>query len=196
MRHALLLALCGVAVVAGAATPGPVNLSQRDRAQVAAAACGAAGTGAADGLRAYATAKGPGAITVEVSCKPHAQFGAMPLFHHRTCRNATGAWRCGAGLESVRMTLPDARQLPVIADGVTPELAIEIITEGTKLQVPPFHHPAILLMRGQCRVAPHPTSPAPDMKRFDITCDDSSMLLTKHCWNGGCRYFIAEGTGY
>lgn len=197
-RALLLLALCGVSAAGvRAATPAfPVTLGQRDQAQVTAAACGSAGVSTAERLRAHTATRGSSRITVEVFCKPHAAIGAIPLFRYNTCRNTAGAWRCDAGTDGVQMTLPDARQLPVIADGVTPQLAIEIVTEGTKLQVPPFHHPAALLMRGTCWVSPHPTSPSPAMKRFDIACDDSSMLLTKDCWQGGCRYFISEGTGY
>jgi len=194
----LLATLCGLwASAASAATkPVPVTLGQKDKAQITAAACGSVGVTAAERLSAHTTRPGANRITVEVYCKPHAKVGAFPLFRYNSCRNAAGAWRCDAGTDAVQMTLPDARPLPVIADGVAPQLAVEIITEGTKLQVPPFHHPAILLMRGECRVSPHPTSPSPQMKRFDIACEGSSMLLTKDCWQGGCRYFISEGTGY
>jgi hypothetical protein len=198
-RFSLLLAtlccLCAGAV--GAATQAhTVTLGQKDRTQVTAAACGSVGVAAADRLRASSVRQGAGPITVEVYCKPHAKIGAFPLFRYNNCRSVAGAWRCEAGKDAIHMTLPDARLLPVIADAVAPQLAVEIITEGTKLQVPPFHHPAIQLMRGECRVSPHPTSPSPQMKRFDIACDGSSMLLTKDCWQAGCRYFISEGTGY
>jgi hypothetical protein len=192
-----MAALCSLAAGAGAAVQtAPVSLGQKDRTQVTAAACGSVGVTAAERLRAYTAKPGAASITVEVYCQPHAKIGAFPLFRYNTCRNAAGTWRCDAGKDAVQMTLPDSRPLPVIADGVAPQLAVEIITEGTKLQVPPFHHPAILLMRGECKVSPHPTSPSPQMKRFDIACDDSTMLLTKDCWQAGCRYFISEGTGY
>jgi hypothetical protein len=195
----LLLALLCIlsAGSASAATPTfPVKLAPRDQALVTAAACSGGGAAAAERLRAYTARKGSDRITVEVYCKPHAKAGAFPLLRYNTCRNGGGTWRCGAGQDAVHMTLPDARLLPVIADGIAPQLAIEIITEGTKLQVPPFHTPATLLMRGECRVSSHPASPSPEMKLFDIICDNSTMLLTKHCWNTGCRYFISEGTGY
>ena len=194
----MLATLCGLSagLVEAATHTFPVTLGQKDKAQVTTAACSSVGAVAADRLRATSARQGTGRITVEVYCKPHEKIGAFPLFRYNTCRNAAGAWRCDAGLDAIQMTLPDSRPLPVIADGVAPQLAVEIITEGTKLQVPPFHHPAIQLMRGECRVSPHPTSPSPQMKRFDITCENSSMLLTKDCWPGGCRYFIAEGTGY
>jgi hypothetical protein len=198
IRTLLLSVLCGLSAgTASAATlTFPVKLAQRDQAMVTAAACSGVGVAAAERLHAYTAKKGSDRITVEVYCKPHAKAGTFPLLRFNTCRNGAAAWRCDAGLDAVQMTLPDSRLLPVIADGVAPQLAIEIITEGTKLQVPPFHTPATLLMRGACRVSPHPTSPSPEMKLFDIACENSTMLLTKHCWKTGCRYFISEGTGY
>jgi hypothetical protein len=96
------------------------------------------------------------------------------------------------------MTLPDSRVLPVVTHGVTLQLAIEIITEATKLQVPPFHTPATRFLQGQCSVSPLLASPSPEMKLFSIFCGDTSLELTKHCWDNQkhCRYFISDSRGH
>lgn len=196
----LLFALCALlAGTAGAAAPTkafPVTLSQRDQAQIAAAACGAAGAPGVEQVAASTREKGSTKISAEVRCRPHAILQAFPVLHYATCGNARGAWRCDAGYDAIHVTLTDSRVLPVVAKGVAPQMAVEAVTEAEKLLVPPFHHPAVDLMRGQCSVEPHPTSPSPEMKLFDIRCAGTSMLLTRHCWTGGCRYFIPQGEGY
>jgi hypothetical protein len=174
----------------------PVTLSQQDRTLVANTACSTVGAAGAESVVASTAARDSGRISVAVRCKSHATVGKSPLLHYSTCVNARGAWRCEPGYDAIHMTLSNSSVLPVVPKGVTPQLAVEAITEGSKQIVPPFHHPAIDLMRGQCSVAPHPVSPSPEMKLFDIQCTGTYMLLTRHCWTGRCRYFISQGEGY
>jgi hypothetical protein len=196
----LLLVLCSLpAGMVGATTlikTYPVNLSVRDKALVTAAACGSVGVAAAEHLDAYTMVEGSTRISIDVRCKQHTTVGSFPVLRYSSCDNAKGTWRCNSSYDAIHVTLPDSRVLPVVADGVTALLAIEIITEATKLQVPPFHTPATHLMHGECSVSPQPDSPSPEMKLFKIICGTSGMLLTKHCWDKGCRYFISQGSGY
>jgi hypothetical protein len=200
VTRASLLALCAlIAASAGAATLSktyPVTLSQQDKTQLASAACGNTGLAGAERIVASTTKQGSNKVSAEVRCKSQASVGKFPVLHYSSCSNGTGSWRCEPGYDAIHMTLSDSAVLPVRPVGISREMAVELITEASKQIVPPFHHPALDLMRGRCSVAPHATSPSPDMKLFDIQCQGTSMLLTKHCWTGGCRYFISEGTGY
>jgi hypothetical protein len=192
----LAILLPGAAMAATLVKTYPVNLAQRDRILLATAACKPVGVAEAVRIDATTRKKDSSDITAEVRCKPHTSVGAYPLLRYATCNNSGGSWRCDEGYDVIHMKLPDVPELPVVPRGVSPQMAIEAITEASKLQVPPFHHPAIYLMRGRCSVAPHPASPSPEMKLFDIGCDGTGMLLTRHCWKDGCRYFISEGYGY
>jgi hypothetical protein len=198
-RVALIVLATVLAASAGAATPvktWPVTLSQQDRARIVGVACSTAGAAGAESVVASTTRKDSNNISAEVRCKSHATVGKFPVLHYSTCSNAKGTWRCETGYNAVHMTLSNSSVVPVRPMGVTEQVAIEAITEGSKQIVPPFHHPAVDLMRGQCSVSPHPKSPSPEMTLFDITCTGTYMLLTRHCWTGGCRYFISEGKGY
>jgi hypothetical protein len=184
-----------VAGAAGAATKSfPASLTEHDRKQVAAAACG--DSAAAGSMTATTSVKGSARITVEVRCLPHGSLGRSPLVHVTNCSNARGAWHCEGGDEAILVTLSNATVVPVVAKDLPPLQAVVLITAASKELVPPFHTPGINLLRGQCRISPNPKTPSPDMQQFDIGCSGTSMVLTKHCSAGGCRYFIPQGEGY
>ncbi|MEJ0099819.1 MAG: hypothetical protein WDO12_08800 [Pseudomonadota bacterium] len=181
---------------ASAATPAyPARISQRDRSVLAAKAC-TAGSSGAERIEGTARSRNSTATTARVQCAPHATFETLPLVHYTDCSNAAGTWRCEAGHDAIHMKLPNAAVLPVVAQDVPPHMALVAIREASKLLVPPFHKPAIELMQGSCTVSPHGSTPSREMKLFDIRCGRASMLLTQHCWSGGCRYFIPQGEGY
>lgn len=186
--------LVGGSAVGAATSSHPARLPESDTKQIASLACG--DPAAADSMVGTSSAKTPARITVAVSCLPHGALGRSPLARVTTCSNARGAWRCEAGEEAILVTLPNAAVVPVVAKGLPPLQAVVLITAASKQIVPPFHTPAASMMKGQCRISPHPKPPAPDMQQFDIQCTGTSMLLTKQCWTGGCRYFIPQGEGY
>jgi hypothetical protein len=181
------------AAVGAASKSWPARLTEQDQKRVALAACGNSG---ADSMVATTTTKGSSRITVDVHCTPHGSLGRSPIAHVTTCSNAQGAWRCEAGDEAILVTLSNATVVPVIAKDIPPLQAVVLVTAASKQIVPPFHTPAINMLRGQCRISPNPKTPSPDMQQFDIQCSGTSMLLTKLCWTGGCRYFIPQGEGY
>jgi hypothetical protein len=184
------------AAVGAAAKSWPARLTEQDRKLVAIAACGNSPAPTADSMVATTTTKGSSRITVDVRCTPHVSLGRSATARVTTCSNAQGSWRCEAGDEAILVTLSNSTVVPVIAKDIPPLQAVVLITAASKQIVPPFHTPAINMLRGQCRISPNPKTPSPDMQQFDIQCSGTSMLLTKLCWSGGCRYFIPQGEGY
>jgi hypothetical protein len=184
--------LCGAA----AATPAqtyPVQLSARDRDRVAQVACRSAGAAGAERFRAYTRGRGSALIEVAVQCTSHRQEESLPVAHYTTCANGTGAWRCEDGYDAVQMRLPDSAVLAVRADGVELHTAIALIRESEKLVFPPFHTPALSLLRGTCTVTRQPDVYSAEFQRFRVDCDPGSFAISKVCPKGKCGYFITEG---
>ncbi len=173
----------------------PAQISPRDRMAIATKACGSDDASGAQRLDASTRRKNTAAITVVVQCVAHTSVESHPLVHYTTCSNAGGSWHCEAGHDAIHLQLSNA-VLPVVPQDVPAHMAIVAVTEAAKLLVPPFHKPAIELLKGSCTVSPHGSSPSPEMQLFEIRCGGAWMLLTAHCWQGGCQYFISQGEGY
>jgi hypothetical protein len=184
------------AAVSAATQSWPARLTAQDKERIAIAACGSSTAVAASSMVATTTTRGSSRNTVDVRCPPHGSLGRSAIAHVTTCSNAQGAWRCEAGDEAILVRLSNATVVPVIATNIPPLQAVVLITAASKEIVPPFHTPAVTMLRGQCRISPNPKTPSPDMQQFDIRCTGTSMQLTKLCWSGGCRYFIPQGEGY
>lgn len=74
--------------------------------------------------------------------------------------------------------------------------AAEAVREAAKLTIRPFYRPALRVMRGACSVARTSTSESKSAESFSIRCGETVIVLTKDCWNGGCRYFIPFAQNY
>lgn len=91
------------------------------------------------------------------------------------------------------MQLPDSAVLAVRVDGVEFHTALELIRESEKLVYPPFHTPALSVLRGTCTVSRKPDVYSAQFERYGVDCDGGSFAISKVCPKARCGYFITEG---
>ncbi len=189
--------LAGLPVVCGAAAPAsgkfPVQLSSHDRTLLSGIACADSGSAGVDRLDAWTTKRGSSRIEVTLRCKPHATLESLPLARYANCDNLTGVWACDQGRDALMMTLPNASVLAVVPDTVPPATAIEVVREAAELTVPPFHGPALPLLKDQCTVSQRDQAEFKGATHFRLECTPGVIQLTRDCWQDKCRYFITGG---
>jgi len=186
----LLPGLCGAAA-SGIAVKFDAQLSSRDRGLLAGVACNAA---TADQFDAWTDKRGSSRIEVTVRCKPHAEQQTLPVARYTDCSNARGTWTCNAGQDALMMTLPDASLLAVVAGTVPPRTAIAVVREAMHLSIPPFHGPALVLLKDRCNVSQREAVEFKGATHFQLECTPGIIQLTRDCWKDKCRYFITGGS--
>lgn len=197
---AMYLALCLVpadAAVAAGATPAiPVQLYARDQALIAALVCTPIGAAAVDNLQAWSSRRGASDVQVHVRCQPHATNYSVPVARQTSCSGTRGSWHCEPGHDVLRVALPDESVLTVVPVQVPLKAAAEAVREAAKLTIRPFYRPAVKVMRGQCTVSSTSTSSMKGAESFAIQCGEALIILTRDCWDGGCRHFIPFAENY
>jgi hypothetical protein len=92
------------------------------------------------------------------------------------------------------MTLPDASVLAVVPGTVTPRAAIAVVREAMQLSIPPFHAPALPLLKDRCNVSQREAAEFKGATHFQLECTPGTIQLTRDCWKDKCRYFIVGGS--
>jgi hypothetical protein len=190
----------GLASAAGATAATapvlPVQLSVRDQGLIAGMVCMPVGAGAVHDLQAWTSRTATGEIDVQVRCHSHATNYSIPVARQTSCSGKRGSWRCERGHDVLRVTLPDESVVTVIPAQVPLKEAAEAVQEAAKLTIRPFYRPAVKVMRGQCTVSSTRTSSMKGAQSFAIQCGEARIILTRDCWDGGCRYFIPFAENY
>jgi hypothetical protein len=181
--------LCG-ATAPEAQAKFETQLSSRDRGLLAGIACEAP---AADQFHAWTDKRGSSRVAVTVRCKPHAVQQTLPVARYVDCSNARGTWTCGAGLDALLMTLPDASVLAVVPGAVPPRTAIAVVRQAMQLSIPPFHASSLPLLKDRCNVSQREAVEFKGATHFQLECTPGVMQLTRDCWKDKCRYFIVGG---
>ncbi len=175
-------------------TGSAVKLATRDEQRIAELVCRPIGSGGVDALQAHRA--GGRDILAEVRCQPHATDYSIPVARLASCTGSAGRWQCTPGADALRMRMPDDSVLTVTATDLPLKAAAEAIREAAKLTIRPFYRPALRVMRDRCSVARTSTSASPAAQSFAIRCGETMVVLTKDCWDGGCRYFIPFAQNY
>jgi hypothetical protein len=188
-----LLAVIRGSPVVAADAGSPATLASRDRVLVTQAACADAGAAQLD---AYALRKGTSSLRVEVQCNPQRVEATVPVAETATCTNSSGSWRCQPGQQLLQVTLPNDHLLSVVAEGVPASVAVEAVTEASRLTIRPFYRPAAKVLTGRCTVLRGAAAARAGMDNFRINCGEASVFLTRDCFQGKCRYFIPFALNY
>lgn len=171
-----------------------VQISAREQQRIADLVCTPIGAAGVDTIEA--ARQGTRETIVDVRCLPHATNYSVPVVRLATCTGNAGRWQCSPRADALRMTLPDDSMLTVTATDLPLKAAAEAIGEAAKLTIRPFYRPAVRVMRGACSVARTSTSERRGTESFAIRCGETRMVLTKDCWDSGCRYFIPFAENY
>lgn len=190
---ALLLLSAGT-LHAAAPAEAAVQLTARDLRSIVELICTPIGAGGIDAVQARQL--GSGAVHAEVRCQPHATDYSVPVARVSSCTGKAGRWECSAKTDVLRLTMPDESVLTVTATDLPLKAAAEAVREAAKLTIRPFYRPALRVMRESCAVARTSTSESKSAESFSIRCGETVIVLTKDCWNGGCRYFIPFAQNY
>ncbi|MEY2854239.1 MAG: hypothetical protein RL030_1371 [Pseudomonadota bacterium] len=137
--------------------------------------------------------KGSRQISIDVKCAPHRIEESLPVARLTNCSNRTGSWSCDKGNEALQLTLPDSSVVAVVAKGIAPRTAIELVAQAARKSLPPFHGPAIVLLTDTCTVRQEPTAAFKGAVNFTIACAKGTLAMTRDCWEKTCRYFITGG---
>ena len=140
--------------------------------------------------------KGISSLRVEVQCNPRRLEATVPVAETAICTNGSGIWRCEAGQNLLQVTLPKNHLLSVVAEGVPASVAVEAVTEAAKLTIRPFYRPAVKVLTGRCTVLRGAVGTRAGMDNFRINCGETSVFLTRDCFQGKCRYFIPFALNY
>ncbi|HWL63283.1 MAG TPA: hypothetical protein VNQ32_10815 [Steroidobacteraceae bacterium] len=189
----LLLAVAQSGVTAES-SGAPLQLRDRDQQRIAELVCTPIGAAGVDTLQARRQSGLE--IIAEVRCLPHATNYSVPVVRLATCTGSASRWQCRLRTDALRMTLPDDSVVTVTATDLPLKAAAEAIREAAKLTIRPFYRPAVRVMREACSVARTSTSERRGTESFAIRCGETSMVLTKDCWDSGCRYFIPFAENY
>lgn len=171
-----------------------VKLPARDQQRIGALACTPIGATGVDTVEARRQASRE--IIAEVRCLPHATSYSVPVVRLATCTGMSGDWQCSTRADALRMRLPDDSVLTVTAKDLPLKAAAEAIREASTLTIRPFYRPAVRVMRGACSVASATTFERRGTESFAIRCSETRIVLTKDCWDSGCRYFIPFAENY
>lgn len=171
-----------------------MRLAARDLQRIAALICTPIGAGGIDAV--HARRQGTGEVHAEVRCQPHATDHSVPVARAASCIGKAGQWSCSGKADVLRLNMPDESVLSVTATDLPLKAAAEAVQEAAKLTIRPFYRPALRVMRESCSVARTSTSNSTSAESFAIRCGETLIVLTKDCWNGGCRYFIPFAQNY
>lgn len=171
-----------------------VQIPARDQQRIAELVCTPIGASGVDAVQARR--QGTRENIAEVRCLPHATSYSIPVARLATCTGSASRWQCRPRGDALRMTLPDDSVLTVTATDLPLKAAAEAIREAAKLTIRPFYRPAVRVMRDACSVARTSTSTRRGTESFAIHCGETKMVLTKDCWDSGCRYFIPFAENY
>ena len=192
---AMTLLLAGAETGAAAQPTGStVNLAPRDQVRIAELVCKPIGSAGVDVVQARRSRARE--ILAEVRCQPHATDYSVPVARIASCTGSAGRWQCTARADALRMTMPDDSVLTVTATDLPLKAAAEAVREAAKLTIRPFYRPALRVLRDACSVARTSTSDLRGAQSFAIRCGEAMLVLTRDCWDGGCRYFIPFAQNY
>lgn len=166
----------------------------RDQQRIAGLICTPIGAGGIDAVQARRQESGK--IHADVRCQPHATDYSVPVARIASCTGNAGRWECSARGDVLRVAMPDESVLTVTATDLPLKDAAEAVREAAKLTIRPFYRPALRVMREACSVGRTSTSASEAAESFAIRCGETMIVLTKDCWNGGCRYFIPFAQNY
>jgi hypothetical protein len=167
-------------------------LPEGERLQVLRQVCGSSTTSAPDST-SIETRGDSRASAAFVRCAPHRVESRLLVANVATCTRERRDWQCAPAREAMLVTLPDGSSLAVTHADLSADAAVGAILEATRLTVPPFHKHARQFMKEQCNVRQLPESLFAGATHFVVTCPALEMAVTRHCHQGNCRWFVAEG---
>jgi hypothetical protein len=191
-RAMLLVTFSAMPAAVLAAQSHPVKLSAQDQALIAAAACTDAGANGAERIDATTSKRGSTHVDATVQCRAHRTEGTVPVAHLSSCHNRLGKWTCTAGHDALQVTIRK-ETVWVVARGVQPAVAVDVVTRASKMTYPPFTEPAWPIFTGTCSVGVVPSPGRAGLTRFAIECNGGKVELNKLCWKEGCRHYNVSG---
>lgn len=189
---AILVACNCLPAGALAAQAYPVKLSARDQQLIAAAACSDAGATGAERIEATTAKRGATSMDATVQCRAHRIEAAMPVAHHSSCHNRAGKWTCAAGYDALQVVIRK-ETVSVVARGIQPAVAVDVVTRASGMTYPPFTEPAWPIFKGTCAVGIVPSPGRAGLTRYAIDCSGGTLEMNKLCWKEGCTHFNVAG---
>lgn len=197
---AFLAALLGLhADIAWSATPAaptakspPLRLAAGEVLRLASLACPGDEPDRIDHIEPTAFTA-PGRQQVTVRCRPHGAEARLLTARQSICSRERGRWQCAPARDVLLMQLRDGSTLAVAPEGLAAEMAVHAVLEASQTTVPPFHKPALWMLRGTCTVRQAPVADFRNATEFAMACNGGTIYLTRHCPQPDkCRYFVTR----
>jgi hypothetical protein len=181
----LLAAGVMLAGIAAAAPDDKITLSAQEKKIMAA--------GCTTGLdTATARAVGASRVVASVRCVAHGKEGEVPVARAAQCEKKAGAWKCAPARDVLVMTLYDDSVLALVVEGVRAVEAIQVVNTIADMSMPPFQNGVIDVLQDQCILRQRPERLFKGATHFTLDCVDTTVAVTRDCWDKRCRFFITD----